>query len=81
MDIDVYPNPANDVLNIEVKGVIKDAGLTATIMNTEGKTMSTENIHKDYTIMNISTLPSGIYTIKVVNQNQVIFVRKFIKIQ
>ncbi len=79
--IDIYPNPAHDVLNINVKAVGAESNLIAHIINTEGKIVSDTSIKNDSNSLDISALNSGVYTVKVLDQNQIVFVSKFIKIQ
>lgn len=82
MDIDVYPNPANDVLNVYIKGNIANTNnIIGNVLNSEGKMVSISNLNKEVNNLDISSLTSGIYTLQVMNQNQVIFVKKFIKIK
>lgn len=61
--IQFYPNPANSVLNIKLLGAA-----TVQVFSIEGKllleTKAKANIH----IINISSLPSGIYLLKTNNQ-------------
>lgn len=81
VSVEVYPNPAYDILNVSIKGMKTDGDAIATIMNMDGKVMAEIGINKEITDIQISELPSGVYTIKVMHQNKVIFVSKFIKIQ
>jgi hypothetical protein len=80
-NIEIYPNPAHDALNINVKTLDNTKNLVAQIINQDGRVMSEINIHNDRTNIDISLLNSGLYTVKVLNKNQTIFVSKFIKIQ
>ncbi len=80
-DVEVYPNPAHDILYINIKGTVGYKALTATIINIDGKVMSTSSVDRDNNPLDISSLSPGIYTAKVMNDNQVVFVSKFIKIQ
>jgi hypothetical protein len=79
--ITIYPNPAYDVLNIPIKDESANQNLLATVMNIDGKVMSESVINADNFSIDISALPSGIYTVKVKDNNQILFVTKFIKIQ
>lgn len=53
----------------------------ASIINEDDKIISEINIKNDINSIDISTLNSGVYTVKVMDQNQIVFVSKFIKIQ
>ncbi len=81
INIDVYPNPAYDLLNVSIKGLKMAGDVLATIKNIDGKVMADVGINKEVTNIEIEELPTGIYTLQVMNQNLVIFVTKFIKIQ
>lgn len=69
-DFFVYPNPANDVLNIRF-GYGNLIEGEKTIVNLHGELMM---VFKETTLLNVSSLPPGIYLIRWGNQ-----VLKFIK--
>lgn len=61
--ISAYPNPASDVLKVEVGGTIgKDAVLQLT--DVTGKVVVLEAVNSNTTSLNISELPAGIYLLK-----------------
>ena len=57
-NVQVYPNPVNDILNIETVNLIEKIE----ILDLSGKLISTEFYHQ----INVAQLTSGIYFIKVV---------------
>jgi hypothetical protein len=79
--ITIYPNPAHDVLNINIKTYENTTNLLAHIINADGKVVSEVNLQKEINNIDISALNSGVYTVTVMDQNQTVFVSKFIKIQ
>jgi hypothetical protein len=79
--VDIYPNPAYDVLNIHIKGKNTGNDLVAAIINADGKVMVEFRIQKDSRYIDISALNSGVYTVKVTDVHDIVFVSKFIKIQ
>ena len=81
ISVDIYPNPAFDVLNIKIKALGAVTNLSVHIINTDGKVMSEISIKNEGNSLDISALNSGVYTVKIMEQNQIIFVSKFIKIQ
>ncbi len=81
VSIEVYPNPAYDLLNIQIKEMQTYQDLSASIINADGKIMTEQGIQKDINNIDISTLVSGVYTVKVMENKQIVFVSKFIKIQ
>jgi len=81
ISVDIYPNPAFDMLNISIKGKTTVNDLVAIIINADGKIMTEQGIQKDINNIDISTLVSGVYTVKVMENKQIVFVSKFIKIK
>jgi len=76
-EIKLYPNPADDILNIEgVETFEKSAALAITDM--AGKIcLKQNNFHAS--VINISTLKPGVYTMQITNANNVyqsIFIRR-----
>jgi hypothetical protein len=55
----MYPNPANDVLNINAKGVIE----SISIVNMIGQNVMTFSPNETSSRLDISQLPSGIYVV------------------
>lgn len=80
-NIDIYPNPAHDVLNINIKSLHNTTNMLAHIINADGKVVSEVNLQQEINNIDISALNSGVYTVKVMDNKQIVFVSKFIKIQ
>ncbi len=70
----MFPNP---VYGDQVNFIINDAA-TITIYNVLGKLVSTSKITKNSNVVNISTLTSGIYLVKIQSEKQYI-AKKLIK--
>lgn len=72
----IYPNPANDYINIRLSEVLQNEQQTATIYNTLGKEIDRINI----TNSAISTkhLPTGTYILKI-NTAENVYTTRFIK--
>ncbi len=64
-DINLYPNPTNGVLQLELK-TIDIPNLKLTIHNTIGQTITTQNITNYQTQIDLSNLSSGLYFIEVI---------------
>ncbi len=64
--LQVYPNPANDELNIKMG---KDAYSSFTITNIMGQSMLQQRLITTLTKTDISTLPAGIYFITLKGEN------------
>ena len=75
----IYPNPTSDILNIKYSGVIIQ-NFSLKIYNTQGKLVQTggANIFDNYLQINVSSLPSGIYFIKMEGGKSKL-IHKFIK--
>ena len=56
----MYPNPANNVLNIEAKSNIENVS----IYNLLGQEVISESVNKQSTSLNISSLEAGVYVVK-----------------
>ncbi len=76
--INIYPNPASDIINIEFDNS-KNEELTLQIYNILG-----ENIYSEITTASICEIqlndyPKGIYICKLIKNNKIIFSKSFIK--
>ncbi len=71
--INIYPNPANDKLNIDIeeKAFIE-------IINVQGQILETKSLVNKTNVLDISKLSSGIYTLRI-KTDKGISVRKLIK--
>ncbi|MBK9049332.1 MAG: T9SS type A sorting domain-containing protein [Bacteroidetes bacterium] len=77
VQLKLFPNPATNLINLQTTG-FKNS--TITILNTMGKTVFTSNLSEaqNQTTINISKLSSGVYFIKV-NDNENTVTLKFVK--
>ena len=76
----VYPNPAKDVLNLEVSNLkLQQNSISVSIMNGMGQLVYADKLdfNENHTL-NISSLPQGLYFISLI-QNDVKVTSKFIK--
>lgn len=72
----IYPNPANNLLNIQTD--INIVGATISIMNSLGQKVFETKANNDFKIMiNISALPSGVYQLRVNNHSDYYFSKQF----
>jgi len=72
----LFPNPATDKITIEISGEKVECNLT--IVNIEGQELITRQINKPKTQIDISSLPGGIYFVRLMGE-RTIQVGKFIK--
>jgi hypothetical protein len=78
-DIQVYPNPAKDVVNINLTTPKAWVGFKATLISAEGKVVNTFTISGIQTILNVQDLQPGIYILKFENAENVVIKRLVIQ--
>lgn len=71
----VYPNPANDVLNIK----LTENATSVSILGMDGKVISTESVNSNLVAVNVSNLVSGVYFYEVVAENGTVVRNTFVK--
>lgn len=74
-DVEIFPNPANDILNISNKSTQK---FNIEIINSLGQIMMTNSISDNISTINISSFPKGIYSIRFTT-NEGNFNKQFVK--
>jgi hypothetical protein len=74
----LYPNPSSSVLAVEVSS-LPAAGLNLDIYNSLGQKVQTVKLHQNVQEINISSLPVGIYFIKIADGTSS-SVKKLVKI-
>jgi photosystem II stability/assembly factor-like uncharacterized protein len=67
--IKAFPNPANDNITIEVSDQSTKGNLS--ILNLNGQELLQQTITKHLTILDITTLPTGVYFLRLINNKQV----------
>ena len=72
----IYPNPANDILNVELGDVNENS--TIQIINALGEVVLSEVVLSNSTTLKTNNLTSGVYFIKVESKNGSA-IKKFIK--
>jgi hypothetical protein len=75
-DLQVYPVPAQDLLNIKING--NELPFEIRIFDSMGKLMETFALEAGKSQLNLTSYPVGLYYMKAGSQSQVI-VRKFVK--
>lgn len=71
LKFNLYPNPANDMLNIAIESELK----TVEIYTLQGQKVMTSDIKE----INVSQLNTGIYIVKIEDENGAFATQKFIK--
>jgi len=70
-----YPNPATDVLNINLNSNIE----TVSILAIDGKVISTETVNSNKVALNVNELSTGVYFYQVITTDGAKLTNKFIK--
>ncbi|MBQ5689668.1 MAG: T9SS type A sorting domain-containing protein, partial [Bacteroidales bacterium] len=60
-NIGIYPNPANEKINIEAQNIEK-----VSIMNVMGQTVYETSVNDDNMVIDVNEFPAGLYMIHVV---------------
>jgi len=74
--VSIYPNPAIDKITVEILCITKESQLS--IINSTGQELLTRQISEPKTVIDISTLPRGVYFVRVTN-DKTVQMRKIIK--
>lgn len=61
----VYPNPANDVINISLKNEL--ANTEVSIVDAMGRVVLNQSIENDFVSLDVANLENGIYFVKIAN--------------
>ena len=81
MQINIFPNPANDILNITSSEAISEIE----IVNALGLVVRRVEVNADNAVFNIEDLSSGVYVVRIncsslsLSKGAVVFQRKFVK--
>lgn len=81
ISLKVWPNPAGDIININTKGLLQDKQMSISVISAAGVVMKIirSNSSTQIVSLNVSSLLSGVYTIKVTCEDKIMF-RQFIKL-
>lgn len=79
--VEIYPNPASNVLTINIAGGDEAIGYQAIVTGADGKIVSVYAIGGQSTTVDVSGYVPGIYTVQVEHHGKMIYVTKFIKIK
>ncbi len=70
-ELNSFPNPVNDILNIDLSGA-KNTNSTISIFSLEGKLLQTKQIAESGIIsFDVSSLPAGMYICRYSNETEV----------
>ena len=74
---EVFPNPAHDVLNVQIKGQAGTSQIQ--VVNASGAIVMQRSTNLANTQMNLASIPNGIYMINVIREGKVVSRNKFVK--
>ena len=74
--IKLYPNPATDKITVETSGTPQESHLA--IVNAQGQEFIIRQITQPKTQLDLSSLPSGVYFVRLTN-DKTVEVGKFVK--
>ncbi len=80
--LNIYPNPANDILNVELQMINEQApiyNLKFIIYNSLGQIVQITYLQQPITIINIKELANGIYFLQLYDKNKLVGTTKIIK--
>ncbi len=72
--LNLYPNPANNVLNIELKDI--STPLNVQIVNLLGETVISTALNHQISTLNVSNMPSGVYFVQTENGASTKFIKQ-----
>ena len=76
---DVFPNSANEFIEIACSGYIPGTRITASLISTDGKVVKTIEEYSHNFKVNMADLPSGLYVLQL-NADGVIYHEKIVKL-
>ena len=78
LDVSVYPNPTTNFLKLQVESE-QVQSLSYQLLDLQGKVISSENVSANNTTINMESLPTATYFLRVNNSNQNVKTFKIIK--
>ncbi|MBK7667486.1 MAG: T9SS type A sorting domain-containing protein [Sphingobacteriaceae bacterium] len=76
-NVHIYPNPANDLLNIDLNGLSKTE-TNIEILNTLGQVVYETKALNQHLVVNTTDLAGGVYIVNIKQNNNVIAVKKVV---
>lgn len=78
-NLNIYPNPVSDIINIDFDNNETNQTYSAIIYNSLGQLIKEINLNDNFNSVDIKNLDKGLYHIKVLSNNQLLTNKKFIK--
>ncbi|MCS7078301.1 MAG: T9SS type A sorting domain-containing protein, partial [Bacteroidia bacterium] len=71
----VYPNPIQDILNVEIHSPSLEQGVQITIMDMLGKPQLTYFTTQTYSTLSLDNLSKGLYIIQIQDKKQAVYTK------
>ncbi len=78
LSIEISPNPANEFVKINIKGLSQGESLQFKLLTAEGKVILDESLKNETTQLNISKFNKGVYLYQIRKKNEIISTDKLI---
>jgi hypothetical protein len=78
VDMKVYPNPATQILNVEINSTVVGE-LSVEVINMLGQKIATQSVNNHKTALSVSQLPAGAYLVDCYRDGVKIATTRFIK--
>ena len=79
LSLNLNPNPATNIVNIYTSGLQQSKPATLSIISVSGIVLKTIHINNAATRLDVSSLISGVYTIKIISGDKVLH-NRFVKL-
>jgi hypothetical protein len=76
--LNVFPNPTQDQLNLEIKNW-KNEALSVELLDVAGRSLYTQNIQNEQTLIPVQDFPAAVYFLRVSNEQKTVKTFKIIK--
>ncbi|MBK6833213.1 MAG: T9SS type A sorting domain-containing protein [Bacteroidetes bacterium] len=80
-EVNIYPNPANNILNVEISGFSNQKNMQLSLCNLLGESIANYNIENYLTKLNLSNIQNGIYNLCLLKDGKQQFVQKLVLIK
>lgn len=76
--ISIYPNPTNGMVQIDL-GTLTNNNIKIQVFNSLGQMLIDQKANAQQTVLNLQQYPTGIYFVKVMNENEIITHKAIVK--
>ena len=76
VDIEISPNPADDLIRLEIVGGVDLSGLELVVFSTTGSFVTKKQITKNEEFIETHGIPDGIYSLLIMRGNEILQSKK-----